>query len=121
MAHFAKLDENNNVLSVHVLDNKVITINNVESEQTGISFLSQLHNHSLWKQTSYNGSFRKQYCGVGYFYNEELDIFIAPQPYESWSLDTNFDWQPPVPMPTEGRWQWNENTTSWMEVENGNS
>ena len=121
MAHFAKLDENNYVLAVHVVDNNVITINGNEVEQLGINFLSNLHNYNKWKQTSYNGSFRKQYCGVGYYYNSESDVFVSPQPYPSWILDENFDWNPPTPAPTEGRWYWNEETLSWAEVENGNS
>ena len=54
MAHFAKLDENNNVLEVHVVNNDVITIDGNESEQAGIEFLTELYGHTLWKQTSYN-------------------------------------------------------------------
>jgi len=43
-------------------------------------------------------------------------VFIAPQPYPSWSLDGNHDWQPPVPMPEDGYWQWDEGSLSWVEV-----
>ena len=60
MAHFAKLDENNIVLAVHVVNNDVITIDGVESEQAGIDFLTELHGHSSWKQASYSDAFRKQ-------------------------------------------------------------
>ena len=56
-------------------------------------------------------------CGIGYTYNPETNVFIAPQPYPSWSLDANHDWQPPTPMPTEGLWSWNEETLSWDEIE----
>ena len=80
MAHFAKLDENNIVLAVHVVNNDVITVNGVESEQAGIDFLSDLHGHTKWKQTSYNGNFRKNYAGIGYTYDEARDAFIAPKP-----------------------------------------
>jgi hypothetical protein len=46
------------------------------------------------------------------------DVFIAPQPYPSWSLDENFDWQPPTPKPIEGVWYWNEEELTWKEVVN---
>ena len=103
MAHFAKLDENNNVLAVHLVNNDVLLVDGIESEQVGIDFLTGLHGHSLWKQTSYNGNIRKQYCGIGYSYNAEADVFVAPQPFASWSLDSNYDWQPPVAMPTDDK------------------
>jgi hypothetical protein len=79
MAHFAKLDENNVVLAVHVVNNDVITIDGVESEQAGIDFLTQLHGHINWKQTSYNETFRKNYCGIGFTYDSERDAFIPPK------------------------------------------
>jgi hypothetical protein len=66
---------------------------------------------------SYNGNIRKQYAGIGYTYDAVNDVFIAPQPYPSWSLDENFDWQPPTPMPTEGNRYWDEDSLSWVEVE----
>jgi len=117
MAHFAKLDENNNVLAVHVVNNDVITIDGNESEQAGVDFLTGLHGHTLWKQTSYNGNFRKQYASLGYTYDADADVFISIKPYPSWLLDENYDWQPPTPKPTEGFWQWNESTLSWVEIE----
>ena len=116
MAHFAKLDDNNIVLEVYVVNNEVLDSNNEET--SGIEFLTEWSSgYSNWKQTSYNGNMRKQYCGVGFYYDAVNDVFIAPQPYLSWSLDNNFDWQPPTPMPTEGRWIWNEETLSWDELE----
>ena len=69
------------------------------------------------KRTSYNNRIRKQYAGIGYSYDPVADVFIAPQPYPSWSLDDNFDWQAPTPRPTEGFWYWNESTLSWIEIE----
>jgi hypothetical protein len=89
MAHFAKLDENNNVLAVHVVHNDVITIDGVESEQAGIDFLTSLHGHSDWKQTSYNSSFRKHYAGIGYTYRADLDAFVAPKCHDEADLDEN--------------------------------
>ena len=115
MAHFAKLDENNIVLAVHVVNNEVLITDGVESEQAGIDFLTGLHGHTNWKQTSYNGTFRKQYAGIGYTYSAVDDVFIAPQPYPSWSLDDDFEWQPPIPKP-EGDWVWNEAEGEWESV-----
>jgi hypothetical protein len=117
MAHFAKLDENNFVLAVHVVNNDVITVNGSESEQVGIDFLTGLHGHSLWKQTSYNGTFRKNYCGIGFSYDLIRDAFIPPKPYNSWILNEDTcSWEAPTPKPLEGLTTWNEETLSWIEV-----
>jgi len=118
MAHFAKLDENNNVLAVHVVNNDVITIDGVESEQAGIDFLTGLHGHTLWKQTSYNGTIRKNYASVGYTYDTERDAFIAPKPYGSWVLDeATCQWEAPVVYPTDGkRYGWFEPNQQWIEI-----
>lgn len=117
MAHFAKLDENNNVLAVHVVNNNVITINGNESEQAGIDFLIGLHGHLLWKQTSYNGNFRKNYAVVDGVYDYARDAFIAPKPFNSWILNENTcKWEAPVPYPSDGKvYNWSETTTSWVE------
>jgi hypothetical protein len=118
MAHFAKLDENNNVIAVNVVNNNVITINGVESEQAGIDFLTQLYGHNLWKQTSYNGNIRKNYSGIGYIYDSNRDAFIAPKPFESWLLnEETCQWQAPTPQPQEGSWYWDEATLSWIELD----
>lgn len=116
MAHFAKLNDNNVVLAVHVVDNNALDASN--EEESGIAFLTEWSGgYSNWKQTSYNGNFRKLYCGVGYFYDAVNDVFIEPQPYPSWSLDENFDWQPPVAKPNDDQfYTWNEETISWVEV-----
>lgn len=118
MAHFAKLDENNNVLAVHVVNNDVITIDGVESEQAGIDFLTDLHGHSSWKQTSYNGTIRKNYAGIGYTYDAGRDAFIAPQPFGSWTLnETTCQWESPVPYPTDGKlYGWFEPNQEWIEI-----
>jgi hypothetical protein len=120
MAHFAKLDENNVVLEVHVVhNNELLDESGNESEQKGIEFLTQWSGgYTNWKQTSYNGTIRKHYAGVGYAYNSVRDAFIPPQPYPSWTLDADANWQPPVPMPTDGeRYSWNESTQTWDAVE----
>jgi len=118
MAHFAKLDENNNVLAVHVVVNDVITIDGSESEQAGIDFLTSLHGHTLWKQTSYNGNIRKNYAGIGYTYDAGRDAFIAPQPYGSWTLnESTCQWECPVAYPTDGkRYAWSESDQQWIEI-----
>jgi hypothetical protein len=119
MAHFAKLDQNNNVLAVHVVVNDVITINGNESEQLGIDFLTELHGHSLWKQTSYNAKIRKNYAGIGFTYDNIRDAFIPPKPFESWVLNENTcQWQAPTSMPmVEGKqYYWSENSLSWIEL-----
>ena len=110
MAHFAEIDENNIVLRVLVVDN--------EQEQRGQEFLSvDLGLGGTWIQTSYNGNFRKQFAGRGYEYDSVADVFIQPQPYPSWSLDENFDWQPPIPYPNDGAdYSWNEEDQSWVEL-----
>lgn len=110
MAHFAEIDENNIVLRVLVVDN--------EQEQRGQEFLSvDLGLGGTWIQTSYNGNFRKQFAGRGYEYDSVADVFIQPQPYPSWSLDENFDWQPPIPYPNDGAdYLWNEEDQSWVKL-----
>jgi len=123
MAHFAKLDENNNVLAVHVVNNDVITIDGVESEQAGIDFLTGLHGHTLWKQTSYNGTIRKNYAGIGYTYNTGRNAFIAPKPYSSWVLDeATCQWEAPVAYPTDGKiYGWFEPNQQWIEITGPNN
>jgi hypothetical protein len=119
MAHFAKLDENNVVTQVIVVGNRDTSdANGVEKEHIGAAFCERLLG-GTWKQTSYNGNMRKRYAGIGFTYNEDLDAFVPPKPYPSWTLNnTTADWDPPVPMPTEeGKaFVWNESTGSWDEV-----
>jgi len=92
MAHFAKLDENNVVLEVHVVANAALNPSN--EEDSGIAFLTEWSGgYTNWKQTSYNGSVRKRYAGVGYSYNEELDAFIHPKCHSEAALDeVTCDW-----------------------------
>ena len=117
MAHFAQLDENNKVLQVIVVANEELLLNGVESETKGVIFCkSLLGEDTKWVQTSYNATFRKNYAGIGYSYDPVADVFIVLQPYPSWSLDANHDWQAPTPKPEEGFWSWNEETQSWDEV-----
>ena len=117
MAHFAKLSEDNVVLAVHVVNNNVINFNGVESEQAGIEFLSALHGHFNWKQTSYNARIRKNYAGAGYAYDESRDAFIPPKQYNSWVLNENLcRWESSIEYPNDGKmYLWDEDTISWKE------
>ena len=120
MAHFAELDSTNNVIGVQVLNNEVIIdADGNEQEQVGIAFLTQLNGGVGWyKQTSYNGTFRKNYAGVGFTYDPTRDAFIAPHPFNSWTLNEDTcQWDSPVPYPTDDkRYTWDEATTNWIEV-----
>jgi hypothetical protein len=118
MAHFAKLDDNNIVLAVHVVNNDVITIDGNESEQAGINFLTELHGHSSWKQTSYSASIRKNFAGIGMSYDASLDAFIPVKSWDSWILDeTTCQWKAPIDRPTDGKmYSWDELNQSWTDV-----
>lgn len=89
MAHFAELDEANNVLRVIVVDNKMLLENGRESEIKGITFCQKLFgDNTTWVQTSYGRSFRKNYAGIGFSYDPQRDAFISPKPEgEGWVLD----------------------------------
>lgn len=117
MANFAQLDENNVVLQVIVISNDdIIDQEGNESEDIGAEFCkSLLGQDTIWKQTSYNASFRKNYAGVGYIYDETRDAFIPPKPYDSWVLNEETClWESPIPYPTDGLdYIWNENKQEW--------
>jgi len=108
MSHFAEIDENNKVIRVLVGDN------NDSNGDEGYQWLKD-NLGGTWIQTSYNHNFRKQFAGIGFTYDADADVFIAPQPYLSWSLDENFDWQPPTPAPEGMDWYWDEDSLSWLE------
>ena len=118
MAHFAELDKNNIVTRVIVVHNNELLDGEIESEAKGVEFCSTLFGHTNWVQTSYNNSMRKQFAAAGYTYDSDSDVFVAPKPYPSWSLDDNSDWQAPTPMPEDDNmYSWNEETQSWDLVE----
>lgn len=112
MAHWAELDKNNIVI-------RVLVGNNDEPDEGYQWLIDNLGGR--WVKTSYNGNIRKNFAGAGYTYNEKLDAFIAPQPFESWYLDeTTCQWNPPTPYPEDGlKYFWDEKTTTWKEAENG--
>ena len=104
MAHFAQLDGNNVVKRVVVVGNDVTTADGPLGENDmhvdGETWCQNFFKGGTWKQTSYNHNFRKQYCGKGYTYDAAKDKFISPQPFASWALDGNDDWQAPITHPT---------------------
>ena len=96
MAHFAKLNENNEVIEVHCVHNNELLVDGVEVEDKGIEFLVTWgHGYPFWKQTSYNATIRKNFAGIGYKYDPTRDAFIPPQPFTSWTLDEQTcQWSP---------------------------
>ena len=106
MAHFAEI--HNGVVQ------RVIVVHNNE-EANGAQFCHDLLGGE-WLQTSYNGTIRKQFAGIGYTYDHVRDEFVAPQPFKSWTLNENNDWQPPTPKP-DGDYYWNETTQTWLPFE----
>ena len=117
MAHFAKI-ENGVVTQVIVVANKdTADASGVEKEHIGAAFCERLFGGE-WKQTSYNGNFRKNYAGIGYTYNADIDAFVPPKPFASWLLnEETAQWNAPVAMPEEGMWTWDEDAGQWLEVE----
>lgn len=117
MAHFAKLDSDNIVTQVVVVDNSVLEkADGTESELKGKQFLNSLLGTATWKQTSYNGTIRKNYAGVGYKYDSTRDAFIPPKPFTSWTLnETTCQWEAPVAYPTDGNiHNWDEANQQWV-------
>ena len=119
MAHFAKLDENNVVTQVVVVDNKDTSdASGVEKEYIGAAFCERLLG-GTWKQTSYNGNMRKNYAGIGYSFDAQRNAFIPPKPFNSWVLvEETCQWTAPVAMPTDGKmYAWNEDNLGWEETQ----
>lgn len=112
MAHYAYLDANNMVVDVIVGKDENELIDGLHPE----IYYAQGTLFTV-KRTSYNGKIRKQFAGIGFTYNQVADVFIAPKPYASWSLDENFDWQPPKPRPEGEFWTWDESQGDWVNVE----
>ena len=111
MAHFAELDDNNVVLRV------IVTANHDSNGDEGYQWLVN-NLGGRWVQTSYNANFRKNFAGIGFTYDEELDAFIPPKPYESWVLnDETCQWESPTPYPEDGQvYYWNEDSLTWIEA-----
>lgn len=120
MAYFAHINDTNTVTQVISISNAVLgEPDNAfpDTEPLGQEFISNVLGLSgVWLQTSFNNRFRANFAGVSYSYDAENDVFIAPQPYPSWSLDENYNWVAPVPCPSEGLWYWDETEGEWVEA-----
>ena len=130
MAHFAELDGSNIVKRVVVVGNDISTsdgpLGTHDMHVDGETWCVNFFKGGTWKQTSYNHNFRKQYCGKGYTFDSAKDKFISPQPYASWALDGNDDWQAPVPHPTDTtdkHISWDEAGQKWTatDIDGNNS
>ena len=124
MAHFAKINENNIVTQVVVVNDS-----DGNNDTDGQNFLNNLFKTThTWKKTSYNTygnthrlggtPYRKNFASVGFTYDSSRDAFIEPKPYNSWTLDeTTCLWEPPVAYPTDGKsYEWDEDNRQWVEV-----
>ena len=125
MAHFAELDGNNVVTRVVVVGNDITTaagpLGENDMHVDGETWCINFFKGGTWKQTSYNHNFRKQYAGKGYTFDSAKDKFISPQPYASWALDGNDNWQAPVTYPTDTtdkRIGWDEAGQKWTATDN---
>jgi len=112
MAHYAFLDNNNIVTEVITGVDESQLIEGLDTETWYANFRGQ-----VCKRTSYNGNIRKNYAGIGFYYDEIKDAFIPPKPFNSWILNDDCKWQPPIPYPKEGFNRWDETTLSWIEIE----
>ena len=135
MAHFAELksqvdptgftsDTHQVVQRVVVVGNDIAagggTLGDNDMHVDGETWCSNFFKGGSWKQTSYNHNFRKQYCGKGFVYDSSKDKFLSPQPYQSWSLDGNDDWQAPVTYPTDTTDKvisWDEDNLRWIATD----
>jgi hypothetical protein len=121
MAYFAKLGTGNIVEQVISINNAVITdANGFEQEQLGVDFINKLYNtRDVWKQTSYNNNFRKNYAGIGYQYDQTRNAFIPPKTFNSWILNEDTcRWEAPISKPTteleeNQYYSWNESILNW--------
>jgi len=123
MAHYAFINENNIVTEVITgVDEDIVQID-LDGTQVGGSSEAW----EIWygnfrgqtcKRTSYNNNIRKNYAGIGYYYDEQYDAFISPKPYPSWILNEDTcQWYTPVPYPSDGkRYTWNEDIFNWEEI-----
>ncbi len=107
MAHFAEILDS-------VVQRVIVVHNN--DETNGAQFCHDLLGGE-WLQCSYNNRIRKQFPSAGYTYDDVRDEFVAPQPYASWTLDENNDWQPPTPKPSSGGlYRWSEEELAWVAI-----
>ena len=122
MAHFAKINSDNIVTEVIVINNDVIKDSDgTEQESLGVTICTQIYGIGTYKQTSYNSNMRKNMATVGSTYDTIRDAFIRPKIYPSWVLDeATCRWKPPVDHPSDSEaiggnvlYQWDESFTNW--------
>jgi len=136
MAHFAELESKTDptgfTSDTHLVVKRVIVVGNDVATAAGPLGTNDMHvdgetwcinffKGGNWKQTSYNHNFRKQYAGKGYIFDAAKNKFITPQPFESWALDGNDDWQAPVTYPTDTEDKhiaWDEAGLKWTATDN---
>jgi hypothetical protein len=112
MAHYAFLDDNNIVTHVIPGVDEWEQIEGKTPEEWYGEFVGQ-----PCKRTSYNNNIRANYAGIGYTYDADNDVFYAPQPFPSWVLDENWNWQAPFPAPDDGEeYGWDEETGDWVQL-----
>jgi hypothetical protein len=119
MAHFAQV-ENTIVQQVIVIsDTDAPDPAPQHSEPMGQAFIRDvLKLNGEWIQTSYNNKFRAHYAGEGYTWDATNQVFYAPQPYPSWHLDENWNWEAPVPYPNDGKdYYWDEAKQEWIPID----
>jgi len=133
MAHFAELDINNKVLRVLTACNQDIATHGGELSEEAANYFGTYtpfsENGVKWVQTSYNNNFRKQYAGIGYIFDFIKNKFITPQPFASWLLDYNDDWQAPIAFPTITTYgdnvnyliSWDESNLKWIGKDDQNN
>ncbi len=123
MAHYARVNSDNIVIYVTPVSNEIITdSNDTEQDELALSHLYESVPESIgdrWIKTSYNNNFRKNYASIGYSYDENLDAFIPPKPFNSWVLnEQSGNWEAPIPMPEMGEdgiiYQWDDEIENWM-------
>jgi hypothetical protein len=118
MAHFAQVIDGIVQQVIVVADRDAPDPAPEHSEPLGQAFIRDvLKLDGEWMQTSYNNTFRAHYAGIGYTWDAEYEVFYAPQPYLSWTLDAQWNWQAPVPYPDDGMYTWNEDTLEWDEIQ----
>lgn len=113
MAHYAFLDSNNIVTEVITGKDETEIIEGLDPETWYGNYRNQ-----VCKRTSYNNNYRKNFAAIGYKYDEQLDAFIAPKPFNSWTLnEETATWEAPTPCPIDEKiYQWVEVSQQWVEV-----
>jgi hypothetical protein len=139
MAHFAELESKTDptgfTSNTHLVVKRVVVVGNDVSTAAGPLGTNDMHvdgetwcinffKGGTWKQTSYNHNFRKKYCGKGFIYDAAKDKFLTQQPFASWALDENDDWQAPVTFPTDTTDKiisWDEAGQKWTAKDKDNN